>query len=536
VHRPEPVVDPAGGPVGRSPWPTHQQLVLTALGRNQDTPVLVDDQVRWTGRELRAHTAQLAHALGRAGVGRGGRVALLGGNSAAFAATQLACAVAGAAYTGFHQLAPAEELGAGLATLGADALVFDPTTSGQAVDRLLTAGAGRDHAYRLLSFGPHPGADDLLALAAAEEPELDAVPVDEADPASISWTGGTTGRSKGVVRSQRAMAWMTMLMMAEWDWPRPLRFVAAGPLSHAAGSMVPAVLMRGGTVLVRPRFDVEDLLAVIEAERATATFLVPTMIYRLLDHPATASADLSSLLLVIYGASPISPVRLNEAIHRLGPIFMQLYGQVEAPNCITALPIADHIPDDLTRLASCGRPLAGLQVSLLDPAGQPVGPGAIGEVCVQGPLVMDGYLDEPEATAEALRDGWLHTGDLAVVDADGYLTLVDRAKDMIVTGGFNVYPREVEDILATDPTVAAAAVIGVPDDDWGEAVAAYVVAAPGADVDVEGLRALVRSTKGPVHTPKAVYLVDALPLTPVGKPDKKALRARHWSAGGRAVH
>ena len=340
-----------------------------------------------------------------------------------------------------------------------------------------------------------------------------------------------------MIRSQRAMAWMTMLMMAEWDWPRPLRFVAAGPLSHATGSMVPAVLLRGGTVLVRPRFDVEDLLSVVEAERATATFLVPTMIYRLLDHPATAAADLSSLRLVIYGASPISPVRLNEALHRLGPIFMQLYGQVEAPNCITALPVADHTPDDLTRLASCGRPLAGLRVSLLDQAGRPVEAGAVGEVCVQGPLLMDGYLDEPEATREALRGGWLHTGDLAVADADGYLTLVDRAKDMIVSGGFNVYPREVEDILAAHPTVAAAAVIGVPDDDWGEAVAAYVVAAPGAEVDVEDLRDLVRSRKGPVHTPKAVHVVDALPLTPVGKPDKKALRARHWS-GARcsAVH
>jgi len=329
---------------------------------------------------------------------------------------------------------------------------------------------------------------------------------------------------------------MTMLMLAEWDWPRELRFVAVGPLSHATGSMVTAILVRGGTIYVRPRFDVDDQLETVATRRATATFLVPTMIYRLLDHPATAAADLSSLELVIYGASPISPTRLNEALHRLGPVLMQLYGQVEAPNTITALKVTDHVPDDLERLASCGRPLAGLEVALLDPDGREVAPGAVGEVCVRGPLVMDGYIDEPEATAEALRHGWLHTGDLGVADGDGYLTLVDRAKDMIVTGGFNVYPREVEDVLAADPTVAAAAVIGVPDDDWGEAVAAYVVPSPDAAVDPEALRSMVRSAKGPVHTPKQIYVVDALPVTAIGKPDKKALRAAHWPDQARGIH
>jgi fatty-acyl-CoA synthase len=180
--------------------------------------------------------------------------------------------------------------------------------------------------------------------------------------------------------------------------------------------------------------------------------------------------------------------------------------------------------------------LAGLEVALLDPDGHEVAPGAIGEVCVRGPLVMDGYIDEPEATAEALRHGWLHTGDLGVADGDGYLTLVDRAKDMIVSGGFNVYPREVEDVLASDPTVAVAAVIGVPDDDWGEAVAAYVVPAPGAVVDPDHLRAMVRSAKGPVHTPKQIHVVEAIPVTAIGKPDKKALRAQHWPDQGRGIH
>ena len=523
----EPAVDP-------SRWPTHQQLVLTALGRNPATLAFVDDEVAWTGLELRSQVARLGRALTGAGLGRGARVALLGGNSALFAAAQLACAVAGVAHSGFHHLAPPDELSDALTLLKADALVFDPRTSAATVSQL--AARARDVGCRLLSLGPDPHAEDILALAARQPAELAPVWVSDTDPASISWTGGTTGRSKGVLRSQRAMACMTMLMLAEWDWPRELRFIAAGPLSHATGSMVTAVLLRGGTVYIRPRFDVEDLLATVERERATATFLVPTMIYRVLDHPKTSGTDLSSLQLVIYGASPISPVRLNEALHRFGRIFMQLYGQIEAPNTITALPVADHVLDDLRRLASCGRPLAGLRVALLDSEDQEVEPGRIGEVCVRGPLLMDGYIDQPDATAEALRGGWLHTGDLGVIDKDGYLTLVDRAKDMIVTGGFNVYPREVEDILAGHPSVAAAAVIGVPDDDWGEAVAAYVVPSPGGVVDEDELRGLVRARKGPVHTPKSIHVVDALPLTPVGKPDKKALRARHWTATDRSVH
>src|SRR6185436_18330131 len=180
--------------------------------------------------------------------------------------------------------------------------------------------------------GPHGAGTNLLAVAAEESDELVPVPVTADDPASISWTGGTTGRPKGVVRSHRTMATMTTLMLGEWEWPRPLRHVSVGPLSHAAGSMVTALLLRGATVFVRPRFDVADFLATVERERITSTFVVPTMLYRILDHPGLDDRDLSSLQLVLYGASPMSPTRLDEAIRRIGPVFQQFYGQVEAPN------------------------------------------------------------------------------------------------------------------------------------------------------------------------------------------------------------
>jgi fatty-acyl-CoA synthase len=256
----------------------------------------------------------------------------------------------------------------------------------------------------------------------------------------------------------------------------------------------------------------------------------------LLDHPGIAEANLASLELVIYGASPMSPARLAEGMRRLGPVFMQLYGQSEAPNCITALHTYEHDPEGHPgRLASCGTPIGSSIVRLVDDAGKEVAVGEVGEICVRGPLVMPGYWNNPEETARALRHGWLYTGDLARRDPEGFLYIVDRSKDMIVTGGFNVFPREVEDVLTRHPAVAAAAVIGVPDPKWGEAVKAAVVLRPGASVHAEALIALVREHKGPVQAPKSIDFVDALPVTGLGKLDKKALRARYWEGQSRGV-
>jgi fatty-acyl-CoA synthase len=240
---------------------------------------------------------------------------------------------------------------------------------------------------------------------------------------------------------------------------------------------------------------------------------------------------------VIYGASPMSPARLVEAMKRFGPVFMQLYAQSEAPNTVTVLRQRDHDPERFPhRLASCGVPIVGNQVRLLDEAGDEVPVGEVGEIGVRGPLVMKGYWNKPEETARAFRNGWLYTGDLARRDDDGFIYIVDRSKDMIISGGFNVYPREIEDVLTTHPAVGAAAVIGVPDGKWGEAVKAVVVLKAGARVDPEALIALVRERKGTVYAPKSVEFADSLPVTGLGKPDKKALRARYWGGQQRSVH
>jgi fatty-acyl-CoA synthase len=203
---------------------------------------------------------------------------------------------------------------------------------------------------------------------------------------------------------------------------------------------------------------------------------------------------------------------------------------------ISVLKKGEHDVGDMARLATCGRPVPWLHVALLDDELNEVPDGEPGEICVRGPLVMKGYLNKPDQTAEAFRGGWLHTGDVARKDPQGFLTIVDRKKDMIVSGGFNVFPREVEDVLATHPAVAQAAVIGVPDEKWGEAVKAVVVRRPGAQVTADELAALVRDRKGAVHAPKSVDFVDAIPVSPLGKADKKALRAQYWSGTDRGVN
>lgn len=231
----------------------------------------------------------------------------------------------------------------------------------------------------------------------------------------------------------------------------------------------------------------------------------------------------------------MSPTRLEEALQLFGPVMLQCYGQTECIH-LTMMRKEEHRTDKPGRLASCGRPPAGVHMALLNEQGQPVAPGEVGEVCIRSAAVMGGYWKRPEATAEALAGGWLHTGDLARQDEEGFYYLVDRAKDMIISGGFNIYPREVEDVLTAHPGVALAAVIGIPDEKWGEKVIAVVVPRKGTIVEPGELIELVKTRKGAIQAPKQIDLVDALPQTALGKTDKKALRQRYWGDRERMVN
>ncbi|MSY07028.1 MAG: AMP-binding protein, partial [Actinobacteria bacterium] len=348
--------------------------------------------------------------------------------------------------------------------------------------------------------------------------------------------GGTTGKPKGVMSTYRSGAAMTAIQMAEWEWPEELRFLICTPLSHAGAAFFIPTLLRGGSLVVIPYFTPDSFLETVQEFKVTATMLVPTMLYTILDNPRIDEFDLSSLETVYYGAAAASPTRLKEAIDKFGQIFFQFYGQAECPMTITVLRKGEHDTNDLARLATCGRPVPWVDVALLDEEGNKVTRGEPGEICVRGPLVMGGYWNKPEETEAAFEFGWLHTGDIAREDAEGFYTIVDRKKDMIISGGFNVFPREIEDVLGTHPAVAQSAVIGVPDEKWGESVKAIVVLRPGQSVDADDLMSLVKEAKGAHYAPKSVEFVEEIPLSPLGKPDKKALRAQYWSDATRQVN
>jgi fatty-acyl-CoA synthase len=327
-----------------------------------------------------------------------------------------------------------------------------------------------------------------------------------------------------------------VLLLAARQLPAELRLLCPTPISHGAGAMLVPTLWRGGTVILQRGFDPEKYIEALQEHRASFSFLVPTMVYAILDHPRSRTADFSSLRLLSYGASPMAPARIEEALRVFGPVLVQSYGQTESPSNILFLSQEDHVRTDVDTLGSAGMPYPGVTVELLDDQDQPVEAGAIGELCVRSPLVMEGYWKQPELTAEVLRNGWLHTGDMAYRDPHGYYFLVDRKKDMIISGGFNVYPKEIENVLAAHPAVAAAAVIGVPDEKWGEAVKAVVVLRAEGTATEEELKAAVRSAKGPVNTPKSIDFVQALPLTTLGKHDKNQLRARYWGDRARRIN
>lgn len=513
---------------------TMGDLILRALRRGGERIAFVLEDQAISYREFGEQLSRMVQALEARGLRHGDAIAVLSSNRPEAFLVNAAGYLMGLRATWMHPLASEDDHAYLLEDSGVQHLFVDP---GMFAARAKALCARLPGPLKVYGLGQNDFGEDILEALNAYTPGPLVSNAQADDICTLIYTGGTTGKPKGVIHSHRVQVTMVLTELADWDWPQEVRFLAMTPITHAAGAMIVAVMSRCGTYVMAKGFDAQRFFELVERHRVSATFLVPTMIYVLLDHPGVAAADLSSLQLVIYGASPMSPARLIEAMKRFGPVFMQLYGQSEAPNCITALHSYEHDPENHpARLASCGTPSGASQVRLLDEDGQEVPVGEVGELCVRGPLVMLGYWNKPEETEKALRHGWLHTGDMARRDADGFLYIVDRSKDLIITGGFNVFPREVEDVLTRHPAVAAAAVIGVPDEKWGEAVKAVVVLKAGETVAPEALIALVREHKGTVQAPKSVDFVATLPVTGLGKPDKKALRAKYWSGQERAVH
>jgi fatty-acyl-CoA synthase len=516
--------------------PLMPHLLVEGLNRYDDRPcLLLGDKVA-TYRDVRESTSQMVQALQAKGLGKGSRVAVISANRPEVLSNIAAMQLVGCIGTPLHPLGSLEDHAYVLEAAEIDALVFDATAFDAYAAQLKERVPGLNI---LLGFGPTQVGEDYLALAATFEPKpLVAPPVQPEEESSVNFTGGTTGKPKGVMSTHRVTAYMTQIQMAEWEFPSDVRMLMATPLSHAAAAFFIPVLQKGGAFYVMQGFSPDEFFDMVVQHRITCTMLVPVMLYYLLDSPRAATADMSSMETIFYGASAMSPARLRQGIELWGQVFYQFFGQSEAPMVLANLRKADHDLNKPGRLSSCGRPTPWVHLALLDQEGNPVQQGQPGEICVRGPLIMKGYKDMPEETAAAFAGGWLHTGDVGKLDDEGFLYIVDRTKDMIVTGGFNVFPREVEDVLATHQAVGQVAVIGVPDEQWGEAVKAVIVLRPGVTQDPElvlQLQTLVKQAKGSVQAPKSIDFVEAIPVTPVGKPDKKALRAPYWQDSDRGV-
>ena len=359
------------------------------------------------------------------------------------------------------------------------------------------------------------------------------------DVAIIKSTGGTTGRPKGVLQTHRALEGMYRRIINCMPPRNPPVHVVAAPFTHAAGAIAYPLMKYGARQILMDGADPGRLLRLIEAERVTYLFLPPTAIYRMLSHPELRSHDYASLEYFIYAAAPMSVEKLREAIAVFGPVMAQCFGQAEIPLMVTYLSPAEHDPDGdervVRRLASAGRATQGTEVAIMDDEGRLLPALERGEIVVRGELVTPGYFRNEAASAEATKHGWRHTGDIGYHDEDGYLYIVDRKRDMIISGGFNVYPSEVEQVLWSHPAVQDCAVVGVPHDDWGETVKAVVELRPGASATEAELVAFCRERLGPIKTPKSVEFWNELPRSSVGKVLKRDIRAKYWAGRTRMV-
>jgi len=477
-------------------------------------------------RDVQEVTWRVARALHRSGVRPGEKVAILSANDPTAFACVFGISRAGAVWCPINPRNEAAENRELLDLMDCTCLIFQ-----QAFAPLV------EHIRSDL-----PKLTTLICLDAAVP---FAVPFDQwlsevsaepwqADPAGdivmIAGTGGTTGKPKGVMLTDRNIETMSALTLMSYPFEGRTVYLALAPLTHAAGVLCFPIMTLGGEIIIMPKPDLAEFLALIEKHRVTHTFLPPTLIYMLLRHPDLASKDLTSLQCLWYGAAPMSATRLEEAIRRIGPVLGQLFGQTEAPMMISTMAPQQHVHADGSlareRFSSAGRPTPLVSVAIMDGDGNVLPTGERGEIVVRGSLVMAGYYKNPSATEEAGRFGWHHTGDIGYLDADNYLYIVDRAKDMIITGGFNVYSAEVEQALMEHPAVQDCAVIGLPDDTWGERVTAVVQLRPGYSVTEDEVRAFVKARIGSVKAPKQVEVWPDLPRSKIAKVLKSEVKAQ----------
>jgi len=485
-----------------------------AASRRPDQPAILDGDDVVTYGEWVARSTRTAGALRAAGVGPGDRVSILMPNQTAFLVTLFAVLRMGAVVVPLNTRLHPKECAYMLEHSGSRAIVFDPRLAAIVDD------APTEHDVVKLAVPE-------LEAAAAGAAELPAADSGADDLAWFFYTSGTTGRPKAAMVTHGNLAFMTDRYLADVYPAGPEdRCLHAGPLTHGSGLWSIALTAAGATHIVpkATSFDADELFSLVERHHASQlVFLSPTMIKLLLESDAAATADCSSLRFVGYGGAPIHPVDLQSAIDRWGPVLCNIYGQGECPMTISMLTPADHAAGG-EHLRSVGRARDGIEVTVRDDAGNVLPPGGVGEVCVNGPVVMRGYYDDEQATADAFRHDTYHTGDLGRFDDEGFLYLLDRVKELVISGGSNIYPREVENVLVQHDRVLDVAVFGIPDRHWGESVVAAVVA-DGEPPAQEELIALCRDNLASYKKPRWIVYVDELPRSAYGKVLKRELAA-----------
>jgi long-chain acyl-CoA synthetase len=491
------------------------RLAESSFERKGDHDALLFEGQLHRSSELSDRARRLATGLSKLGVGPGERVAVMMANSVEVGIVYNALWRAGAVVTPVMFLLAVEDFRHVLRDSGACAVI----TTAEFADKVRQASDGLDTVMFLISREDVDGFVPLASLEQAEPGPI--VPRDDDDLAALLYTGGTTGRSKGVMLTHSSLYYTGEAGHESGHVPGVNRILVPLPLSHAYGLLVTVIGMhsseQGFAVLMR-WFEPQTFLETIQEHRLQIAAVVPTMLQILLSQPLE-DYDLGSLCYVTSGGAPLAAEVAEQFLRRVPSVAIrQGYGLTETAALISSSPIGHE------RAGSVGLPIPGTDVRVLDDDGNDVPRGEVGEICARSPGVMQGYWNAPEITHEALRGGWLHTGDLGYQDEDGYLYIVDRKKDLIIRGGFNVYPRDVEDALLEHPSVEAAGVVGRPDPVHGEEVVAFVSLRPGAEITGDELVQWGRERIGGYKYPREVTIVDAVPLTPVGKVDRKSLR------------
>ena len=513
------------------------QMLRKGAREAAQLPALREGELVWTYGDLHDRAARLAAALHSLGVQAGDRVGMLAPNGLLYGAFMWGTWWAGGVINPINVRWSVAEIAYALDDSDTRVLMVDDpfVETAQAL-------RGTSNALQTLIYcgaGALPeGMLSLHDLWAAHAP-IDDHGRSDGDLAMIMYTGGTTGKSKGVMLSHANLYVATLGSIAMAPRPMHGKALMVAPLFHIAalGTSLRMVRQQAQQVFLHG-FEEGAVLAAIEAYGITDMFLVPTMIRRVIDHPDFARRDTSSMRSITYGAAAIDPTLLERAMAAFPQVqFSQAYGMTELSPTITMLTPEEHEPSPkrAQRLRSAGRPMYIAEVRVVDEQDQELGVGQVGEICARGPMVMMGYWKLPELTAEALRGGWMHTGDAGYFDEDGFLYVVDRIKDMVVSGGENVYSAEVESVVTQLPQVSQCAIIGVPDERWGERVHAVIVPAAGQSVSLDEIAAHCHQHIAGYKCPRSMELAEALPLSPAGKVLKNVLRAPHWKGQGKGV-